>query len=213
MDCLVHGVTKSWTRLKRLSSISIFCVSTAKYYAISKKKQLLNVKQHTHTSKNNMLSQISQHESTCTTISFRWSEKQVELIYEDRNQIIGTFGGMEYWLERSWTNFWECPWYEQIWVMITSSLCLYTGFPHSSVGKESTCNPEDPGSIPGSGRPSGEGIGYPLQYFWASLVAQLVKNPPAMWETWVLSLAWEGCLEKGKATHSSILAWRIPWTV
>ena len=160
-----------------------------------------------------MLSQISQHESTCTTISFRWSEKQVELIYEDRNQIIGTFGGMEYWLERSWTNFWECPWYEQIWVMITSSLCLYTGFPHSSVGKESTCNPEDPGSIPGSGRPSGEGIGYPLQYFWASLVAQLVKNPPAMWETWVLSLAWEGCLEKGKATHSSILAWRIPWTV
>ena len=48
---------------------------------------------------------------------------------------------------------------------------------------------------------------------WASLVAQLVKNLPAMWETWVQSLAWEDPLEKGKATHSSILAWRIPWTV
>ena len=49
------------------------------------------------------------------------------------------------------------------------------------------------------------------QYSWASLVAQLVKNPPAMWETWVQSLGWEDPLEKGKATHSSILAWRIPW--
>ena len=55
----------------------------------------------------------------------------------------------------------------------------------SSVGKESACNAGDPGSIPGSGRSAGEGIGYPLQYSWASLVAQLVKNPPAMWETWV----------------------------
>ena len=56
----------------------------------------------------------------------------------------------------------------------------------------------------------GEGIGYPLQYSWASLVAQLVKNLPAMLETWVLSLGWEDPLEKGKATHSNILAWRIP---
>ena len=67
--------------------------------------------------------------------------------------------------------------------------------------------------IPGSGRCAGEGIGYPLQYSWASLVAQLVKNPPAMWETWVQFLGWENPLEKGKATHSSILAWRIPWTL
>ena len=87
------------------------------------------------------------------------------------------------------------------------------GFPDSSVGKESACNTGDPGLIPGLGRPPGEGIGYPLQYSWASLVAQLVKNPPAMWETWVQSLGWEDPLEKGKATHSSILAWRIPWTV
>ena len=57
-----------------------------------------------------------------------------------------------------------------------------------------------------------ERIGYPLQYAWVSLVAQLVKNPPAMRETWVPSLGWEDPLEKGKATHSSILAWRIPWT-
>ena len=67
--------------------------------------------------------------------------------------------------------------------------------------------------IPGSGRSAGEGIGYPLQYSWASLVAQLVKNPPAMRENWVLSLGQEDPLEKAKATHSSILAWRIPWTV
>ena len=57
--------------------------------------------------------------------------------------------------------------------------------------------------IPGSGRATGEGIGYPLQYSWASLVAQLVKNPPAMWETWVQSLGWEDPLEKGMATHST----------
>ena len=84
------------------------------------------------------------------------------------------------------------------------------GFPHSSVGKESTYNAGDPDSIPGSGRSAGEGIGYPLQYSWTSLVAQLIKNPPAMWETWVQSLGWKGPLEKEKATNSSILAWRIP---
>ena len=83
-------------------------------------------------------------------------------------------------------------------------------FPGSSVGKESACNAGDPGSIPESGRSPEEGIGYPLQYSWASLVAKLVKNLPAMWETWVLFLGQEGPLEKGKATHSSILTWRIP---
>ena len=70
-------------------------------------------------------------------------------------------------------------------------------------GKESTCNAGDPGSVPELGRSSEEGIGYPLQYSWASLVAQLVKNLPAMWETWVQSLGQEDPLEKGKATHSS----------
>ena len=80
------------------------------------------------------------------------------------------------------------------------------GFPDSSVGKESACNVGDPGSIPGSGRPARERIGYPLQYSWASLVAELVKNPPAMQENWVPSLGWKDALEKGKATHSSMLA-------
>ena len=64
--------------------------------------------------------------------------------------------------------------------------------------------------IRGLGRSPGEG--YPLQYSWVSLVAQMVKNLPAVWETWVQSLAWEDPLEEGIATHSSILAWRIPWT-
>ena len=95
------------------------------------------------------------------------------------------------------------------------NLCLLIGggFPDSSVGKESTCNAADPSLISGSGRSPGEGIGYPLQYSWASLVAQLVKNPPAMRETWVQSLDSEDPLEKGKVTHSSILAWRMAWTV
>ena len=62
--------------------------------------------------------------------------------------------------------------------------------------------------IPGSERSAGEEVGYPFQYSWASLVAQLVKNPPAIWETWVRSLSWEDSLERGKTTHSRILAWR-----
>ena len=66
-----------------------------------------------------------------------------------------------------------------------SSLLSIRGFPDNSVGKESACNAGDPRLIPGSGRSAGEGIGYPLQFSWASLVAQLVKNPPAMRETWV----------------------------
>ena len=74
------------------------------------------------------------------------------------------------------------------------------GFPDSSVGKESACNTGDPGSTPWSRRSAGEGIGYPLQYFWASLVVQLVENSPVMWETWVQSLGWKDPLEKGKAT-------------
>ena len=73
------------------------------------------------------------------------------------------------------------------------------GFPDSSVGKESTYSAEDPGPIRGSGRSPGVEIGYPLQSSWASLVAQLVKNPPAMWEIWIRSLGWEDTLEKGKA--------------
>ena len=74
---------------------------------------------------------------------------------------------------------------------------LVDGFPDSSVGKESACNAGDPGSISGSGRSEGEGIGYPLQYSWASLVAQLVKSLQAIQETPVRFLGWEDLLEKG----------------
>ena len=80
------------------------------------------------------------------------------------------------------------------------------GFPDVSDAEEPTCNAGDPGSIPGSGRSPGEGTGYSLQYSWASLVAQLVKNPPEMWETWVGSLGWDYPVEKGKSVHSNILA-------
>ena len=97
--------------------------------------------------------------------------------------------------------------------VLASPILKSRAFPGSSVGKESTCNAGDPNSIPGSGRSAGEAIGFPLQYSWVSLVAQLVKNPSAMWETWVQSLGWEDLMEKGKATHSSILAWKIPWTM
>ena len=80
---------------------------------------------------------------------------------------------------------------------------LNMGFPGSSVGKF-PCNVGDPGSIPR------EQISYPLQYSWASLVAQIVNTLPAMQETWIRSLGWEDTLEDGLAIHSSILAWRIP---
>ena len=81
---------------------------------------------------------------------------------------------------------------------------VFLGFPRDSASKECVCN-GDLGSIPELGRSLGEGVGYPLQYSWASLVTRLVKNASAM-ETWVQSLSWEDPLEKGKATHSSILA-------
>ena len=89
-------------------------------------------------------------------------------------------------------------------------LYLVAGFPGSSAGKDSACNSGDPSSISGSGRSPAGGIGYPLRYSWASLVAQMIKNLPAMQETWLQSLVWEDPLEEGVATLSSILAWRIP---
>ena len=78
------------------------------------------------------------------------------------------------------------------------------GFPGGSAGKESACNAGDMGSVSGSRRSPREGTINPLQ---------AVKNLPAIWETWIQSLGWEDSPEKGTATHFSILAWRIPWTV
>ena len=79
-------------------------------------------------------------------------------------------------------------------------------FPDSSVGKKSACNAADPSLIPGSRRSAGEGRGYPLQYSWASLVAQLVKNPPAVQETWVRSLGWQ--IPWRRERLSSPVSWR-----
>ena len=84
-------------------------------------------------------------------------------------------------------------------------------FPGSSAGKESVCNAGDPSSSPGSGRSPGEGIGYPLQYSWASLVGQMVKNPPAMQETWVHSLGWEIPWRKAWQPTPVFLPRESPW--
>ena len=94
-------------------------------------------------------------------------------------------------------------------------LCLhyYWGFPGGSAGNESTCNAGEPGLILGSGKSPGEGIGSPLQYSWASLVAQMVKNPPAMQETWVRSLGWEEPLEERAWQLTPVfLPGDSPWT-
>ena len=115
-----------------------------------------------------------------------------------------------------WTTGEVCQshfWKKLIILICISEITSRNDFPCSSTGKESACNARDSSSIPESGRSAGEGIGYPFQYSWASLVAQLVQNPPAMWETWVRSMSWEDPLEKGMATHSSNLAWRILLTV
>ena len=106
-------------------------------------------------------------------------------------------GTRQTWSRVPWLYMTRC----RLWAL------LWRGFPGCSADKESACNAGDPGSIPGSGRSFGEGIGYPLQYSWASLVA---KNLPGMWETWVWFLGWEDPLEEGMATPSSTLAWRIP---
>ena len=98
------------------------------------------------------------------------------------------------------------------WFLPSPKATFLLDFPGSSAGKESACHVGDPGSIPRSGRSPGEGLGYPLQYSWASLVAQTVKDPPSMWKTWVWSLGRKDPLEEGMTTHSSILAWRILWT-
>ena len=111
----------------------------------------------------------------------------------------------------AWCSSWGCKELDRIeWLNWTE---LRDCFPGSSASNESVCNVGDPGLIPGSGSSPGEGIGYPLQYSWTSLMAKMVKNLPVMQETWVWSLGWEDPLEKGMVTHSwrmeNILAWRM----
>ena len=93
------------------------------------------------------------------------------------------------------------------WIPKPLIFFISIGFLGNSADKESACDAGDPGSIPGLGESAGERIGYPLQYSWASLVTELLKNLPAMQETWVRSLSWEDPLEKGTATHSSYPLW------
>ena len=122
-----------------------------------------------------------------------------------------------YWFFR--LKFWYCHLCQLLQIITSGSASdlgkaqWRMGFPGSSAGKESACNAGNPGSIPRTGRSTGEGIDYPLQCSWTCLVAQLVKNPLATWETWVRYLSWEDPLEKGMATYSSILSRRIPRTI
>ena len=110
------------------------------------------------------------------------------------------------WTLRSWiTRSLSSRYWEMVFQSGCTNLCSnvwgHQGSPGSLAGKESACNAGDPGLIPGMGRSPGEGTGYPLQYSWASLVAQMVKNLPAMQESWVWSLGWENPLEERMATH------------
>ena len=94
---------------------------------------------------------------------------------------------------QSTTCFGNKVYWNPAWLICSCITCAaFLCFPSRSAGKESAHSAGDPGSIPGSGRCSGEGIGYPVQCSWASLGAQLVKNPPAVQKTWVRSLGWEG---------------------
>ena len=104
----------------------------------------------------------------------------------------------------------DCLWLRKCLFPFLLFYWLKVCFLGSSAGKESTWNAGDSGSIPGLASSPGEGIDHPLQYSWAFLVAQTVKNPLAVWENGVQSLGWEDPLEEGVATHSGILAWRLP---
>ena len=99
-----------------------------------------------------------------------------------------------------------------LYLFYSHYICQLVASEDQSTGKESACNAGDPSLIPRWGRSPGEGIGHTPPYSGASLVAQMVKNLLSLGETWVRSLGWEDPLEKGMVTHTSILAWRIPWT-
>ena len=128
------------------------------------------------------------------------------MLYSKYNTHVWFLKDSFYWVIQAY--FFHCFISKEFWNLaqafvasteITFPLYSVKGSPDSSVGKESTCNAGDPRLIPGSGRSTGEGTGYALQYSLASLVAQLVKNPPAMWETWVRSLGWEDSPGEGKS--------------
>ena len=106
------------------------------------------------------------------------------------------------------SKLWFFQYHVWMWELDHSGIYLAP----SSAGIESTCNSRDTSSIPGSGSSPGEGIGYSLQYSWAFLVAQMVKNPLAMWETWVWSLGWKDLLRKAWQPAPVLLPGESPWT-
>ena len=137
-----------------------------------------------------------------------WKHKLIQTLWGKKKKP-GRSGNDGHTVMLGYSHFRSPPWRgdktEEQEPMDKDTLQHCSDFPDSAVGKEAACNAGEPESIPGSGRSSREGIGYPLQYSWTSFVAHLLKNPPTMRETWVQSLGWEMPLEKGQATHSSIL--------
>ena len=113
----------------------------------------------------------------------------------------GRYIGWIFFFKYCFCIYWDGHW-----------LFCYCDELRNSAGKESSCNAGDLSLIPGWGRSHGEGIGYPLQYYWASLVTQMVKNSSVMWETWVRSLGWEDPLEEGVATTPVFWPRESPWT-
>ena len=130
------------------------------------------------------------------TWEFPWYPKGVQRCWVGTSLVVQWFK-ICLLMQKTWV--WSLVWKDLTYLRATKSVhhSYWTHTqallqsPRSSVSKEPTCNAGDPGSIPGSGKSAGEGIGYTLQYSWASLVAQLIKNLPAMQETWVRSLGWE----------------------
>ena len=152
---------------------------------------------HTHKCTHKYIHKCSQTYTQMHTHTHKWTQRHTQKCTHRRTQVL--------------THTHVCThtgWWARTGAQVRGDCHL--PYLSCSAGKESACNAGDPRPIPGLGRSAGEGIGYPLQYSWASLVAHLVKNQPAMRETWVWFLGWEDHLEKGKATLSSILDWRIP---
>ena len=148
---------------------------------------------------------LVRHGAESTSVVAPWGPQFLSDPFTEESSVHGTVRWHILGTQQIFAEWMRVGWLLYIVLLILSPTHPSSGFPDSSVDKESAYNAGDPGSIPGSGRSAGEGTGYPFQYFGASLVARLAKNPSAMWETWVRSLGWEDPLEKGKSTHSSTL--------
>ena len=119
-----------------------------------------------------------------------WGQREETAVYTPRRGVSGGTSPAET-LILDWETVGVSCWSHPVFHAVLLGPSQFWGFPDGSVGKESTCKAGDPGSVPGSGRSTGERIGYPFQYSWSSLVAQMVKNLPTIPETWVRSMHWE----------------------